>query len=85
MQGAPESNGDWSNYKPHGELSMTVTNPVAIEQFEIGGVYRLTFERPVRAVKESPGRPYNARLPGWCRKSLVSKRTERAIISQGQL
>ncbi|TCU22477.1 hypothetical protein EV130_109274 [Rhizobium azibense] len=45
MQGAPESNGDWSNYKPHGELSMTVTNPVAIEQFEIGGVYRLTFEK----------------------------------------
>ncbi|WP_155774465.1 hypothetical protein [Rhizobium etli] len=24
---------------------MTVTNPVAIEQFEIGGVYRLTFEK----------------------------------------
>ncbi len=24
---------------------MTATNPAAIEQFEIGGVYRLTFEK----------------------------------------
>jgi hypothetical protein len=28
-----------------GELSMTVINPDAIEQFEIGGVYRLTFDK----------------------------------------
>ncbi len=28
-----------------GELSMTVTNPAAIEQFEIGAVYRLTFDK----------------------------------------
>jgi hypothetical protein len=45
LQGLPEGNGDWSKYTPQGELSMTVTNSKAIEQFEIGGVYRLTFEK----------------------------------------
>lgn len=45
LHGLPECNGDWSKYTPQGELSMTVTNPAAIEQFEIGGVYRLTFEK----------------------------------------
>ncbi|WP_087000030.1 hypothetical protein [Rhizobium sullae] len=45
LQGLPEGNGDWSKYTPQGELSMTATNPAAIEQFEMGGVYRLTFEK----------------------------------------
>lgn len=44
LQGLPEGNGDWSKWTPSGEISMTITNPAAIEQFEIGGVYRLTFE-----------------------------------------
>ncbi|SDA48139.1 hypothetical protein [Sinorhizobium sp. NFACC03] len=45
LQGLPEGNGDWSKWTPQGELSMTVTNPAAIDQFEIGAVYRLTFEK----------------------------------------
>lgn len=45
LQGLPEGNGDWSKHTPQGELSMTVTNAKAIEQFEIGGVYLLTFEK----------------------------------------
>ena len=36
---------DWSKSTPHGELSMTVTNAAAVDQFEIGAVYRLTFEK----------------------------------------
>jgi hypothetical protein len=45
LRGLPEGNEDWSKYTPSGELSMTVTNPAAIEQFEPGAVYRLTFEK----------------------------------------
>jgi hypothetical protein len=45
LQGLPEGNGDWSKYTPTGELSMTITNPGAIEQFEVGGVYSLTFDK----------------------------------------
>jgi hypothetical protein len=45
LHGLPEGNGDWSKWTPQGELSMTVTNPAAIEQFEIGAVYRLTFDK----------------------------------------
>ena len=46
LQGLPEGNGDWSKWTPQGELAITITNPAAIEQFELGAVYRLTFERP---------------------------------------
>lgn len=45
LQGLPEGNMDWSKYTPQGEVSMTVTNPSAIDQFEIGAVYLLTFEK----------------------------------------
>lgn len=45
LQGLPEGNGDWSKWTPQGDLSMTITNPDAIDQFEIGGVYKLTFEK----------------------------------------
>jgi hypothetical protein len=45
LQGLPEGNGDWSKYTPSGEHSMTITNPAAIEQFEIGAVYKLTFDK----------------------------------------
>ena len=45
LRGLPEGNGDWSKYTPSGELAMTVTNAAAVEQFEIGGVYRLTFDK----------------------------------------
>ncbi len=45
LNGLPEGNGDWSKWTPSGEMSMTVTNPAAIDQFEIGSVYRLTFDK----------------------------------------
>jgi hypothetical protein len=45
LRGLPEGNADWSKWTPTGELAMTVTNPEAVEQFEIGGVYSLTFDK----------------------------------------
>ena len=45
LRGLPEGNGDWSKWTPSGDLSITITNPSAIKQFEIGEVYLLTFER----------------------------------------
>lgn len=45
LRGLPEGNSDWSKYTPTGELAMTVTNQTAIDQFEIGGVYKLTFDK----------------------------------------
>lgn len=43
--GPEGGNSDWSKYTPSGDLSITITNPAAIEQFEIGAVYSLTFEK----------------------------------------
>ncbi|MET3900344.1 hypothetical protein ABIB57_004310 [Devosia sp. UYZn731] len=45
LQGLPEGNKDWSKYTPTGELSMTITKPSAIEQFEVGEIYALTFDK----------------------------------------
>ncbi len=49
LRGLPEGNGDWSKWTPSGDLSITITNPAAIEQFEIGEVYSLTFEKAAKA------------------------------------
>lgn len=40
-----DANVDWSKYTPQGELKMTITNPAAFDQFDIGSVFKLTFER----------------------------------------
>ena len=45
LNGLPEGNSDWSKWTPAGELSMTITNPAAVDQFDIGSVYRLTFDK----------------------------------------
>ena len=45
LNGLPGGNSDWSKWTPAGELSMTITNPAAVDQFEIGSVYRLTFDK----------------------------------------
>lgn len=47
LKGLPEAeaNKEWSKYTPTGELKMTITNPAAFDQFDIGGVYRLTFDK----------------------------------------
>lgn len=39
-----EANKDWAKYTPSGEVKMMITNPAAIDHFEIGEVYKLTFE-----------------------------------------
>lgn len=49
LKGIKEGNGDWSKYTPSGEISMTITNPGAIEQFSIGEVYELRFEKAAKA------------------------------------
>jgi hypothetical protein len=45
LKGLPEGNSDWSKWTPSGELSMTITNPAAIEQFEPGAVYSLILDK----------------------------------------
>ncbi len=47
LRGLPEkeANIDWSKYTPNGEITMTITNPAAIDQFEIGEVYGVSFEK----------------------------------------
>lgn len=45
LPGGDEANKDWSKWTPSGDIKMVVTNPGAIEQFELGGVYSLTFEK----------------------------------------
>jgi hypothetical protein len=49
LKGLAEGNGDWSKWTPSGELSITITNPAAIAQFELGEVYELTFEKASKA------------------------------------
>lgn len=36
-------NADWSKYTPSGEIKMTITNPAAIEAFELGASYFVDF------------------------------------------
>lgn len=36
---------DFSRYTPCGRMEMTVDNPPAAEQFEVGGYYVITLER----------------------------------------
>lgn len=38
------SNSDWSKYTPSGKIEMCITNPKAIDQFELGGEYIVTFD-----------------------------------------
>lgn len=37
------TNKSWSKWTPSGHLSITITNPDAIDQFEIGKAYYLDF------------------------------------------
>jgi hypothetical protein len=39
------ANDGWSKHTPQGDLTMMVTNPAAIEQFELGAEYILTFDK----------------------------------------
>ncbi|MBY5709706.1 hypothetical protein [Rhizobium leguminosarum] len=43
VNGNGEENKSWSKWTPSGELKMMVTNPSAIEAFELGKSYYLDF------------------------------------------
>ena len=36
-------NASWSKWTPNGDISMSITNSAAYEQFEVGKSYLLTF------------------------------------------
>lgn len=38
-----DENKPWSQYTPQGAIAMTITNPTAIEFFELGKPYMLDF------------------------------------------
>jgi hypothetical protein len=41
--GSSEENKSWSKYTPSGSLKMTITNPEAMAQFELGKEFYLDF------------------------------------------
>lgn len=51
VYGDGKDNKEWSKYTPSGKLEMTVTNPSAIDKFEIGKDYYLDF-KPVEVWAE---------------------------------
>lgn len=47
-----EDNKQWSKWTPSGSIQMTITNQAALEQFEIGKEFFVTFEPvPAKAPK----------------------------------
>jgi hypothetical protein len=38
-----KGNESWSKYTPQGEITMTITNPIAIEYFKLGKTYQVEF------------------------------------------
>lgn len=38
-------NDSWSKYTPSGKIEMCITNPDAVDQFELGAEYLITFDR----------------------------------------
>lgn len=40
-----DANRIWSKYTPSGEITMLITNPTAIDQFDIGGEYYVDFTK----------------------------------------
>jgi hypothetical protein len=38
-----DDNKEWSKWTPQGEIKMTITNPAALEAFELGGKYFVDF------------------------------------------
>lgn len=51
VYGTGAENADWSKYTPSGKLEMNVTNQKAIDYFELGQDYFLTFEHAKPAEK----------------------------------
>jgi hypothetical protein len=50
-----DENKSWSKWTPSGQLTMTITNPDAFNQFEVGQTYFLDFTpAPAREADEKP-------------------------------
>lgn len=50
VYGNGKENASWSKYTPQGKIEMTVTNPAAINYFDLGGEVYITFEKKEKAV-----------------------------------
>lgn len=44
-QNGDDVNASWSRFTPSGEISMLITNPAAVDQFELGGEYFIDFTK----------------------------------------
>jgi|GEM_PF-2339658 len=44
-----DSNADWSHFPPMGEISLTITRPAAVEQFQLGRAFTVDLT-PTNAV-----------------------------------
>lgn len=38
-----DENKSWAKYTPHGDINITISNPAAAEQFEVGRSYFVDF------------------------------------------
>jgi hypothetical protein len=47
--GDGQDNETWSKYTPSGKIEMNITNPAAIDAFEVGKAYNITFEPAAKA------------------------------------
>lgn len=45
VYGDGKENDSWSKWTPSGKIEMCITNPAAIEQFELGSEYMITFDK----------------------------------------
>lgn len=43
VYGNGEANKDWSRWTPSGSITMSITNPSAVEKFEVGKEYFVDF------------------------------------------
>lgn len=43
VYGNGEANKEWSQWTPQGNLTMLITNPAAIDQFDLGAEYFIDF------------------------------------------
>lgn len=46
-----DPNHSYSKYTPSGEITLSITNPAAFEQFVVGEIYDVTFEECVAHVE----------------------------------
>ena len=48
-----EANKQWSMYTPQGSISLTITNPAAVDQLALGGFFYVDFT-PAPAIDPKP-------------------------------